>query len=170
MNGWVSEAPDGRHSSVWFWPILGDAALVELLVAGAAEVLFAVVLGSEPEPLLDKPLLRSLRDVPVPELAAARPPPDDAARALVVVDAPDKVDAPVEDDIMVVGLDAVAPLVELVEIPSIVAPRPALPADAPPPDEPPPPPVFGAEVAVTVGVLVSVAPAVDEFVPVLVKV
>ncbi len=71
---------------------------------------------------------------------------------------------------MVVGLDAVAPLVELVEIPSIVAPRPALPADAPPPDEPPPPPVFGAEVAVTVGVLVSVAPAVDEFVPVLVKV
>ncbi|MFZ2007717.1 MAG: hypothetical protein WAV02_21720 [Stellaceae bacterium] len=170
MNGWVSEAPDGRHSSVWFWPILGDAALVELLAAGVVEVLFAVAVGSEPEPLLDEPLLRSLRDVPVPELAAARPPADDAARALVVVDAPDKVDAPSEEDVVVVGPEAVAPLVELVETPSIVAPRPAVPADAPPPDEPPPPPVLGAEVAVTVGVLVSVTPVVDEFVPVLVKV
>jgi enoyl-CoA hydratase len=135
------------------------------LVAGAVEVLFAVALGSEP--LEDEPLLRSLCDPPVVELAAARLPLDDAARELVVVDAPD------EEVVAVVGLEAVAPLVELVEMPSIVAPRPALPADAPPPDEPPPLPVLGGATAATVGALVRVAPEVtveEALVPVLVKV
>lgn len=148
----------------------GDAALVELLVAGAVDVLFPVAL--EPKlPFEDEPLLRSLCDPPVAEPVVEPPAPDDAARE-PVAGAPDDV---VLDDVepVVVGLAAAALLVELVAIPSIVAPRPALPADALPPEEPPPLPLLGGETAVTVGVLVKVAPEVtvaDAPVPVLVNV
>lgn len=147
-------------------------------MAGAVEALLVAPLESDPKPPLDdEPLLRSLCEGPVPELAAARPPPDDPARELVVADVPVVADAPVvvdaPDEEVVVVVELAAPLVELVAILSIVAPRPAVPAEAPPPDEPPPLPVLDDEVAVIVGVLVRVAPAVavdDALVPVLVKV
>lgn len=147
-------------------------------MAGAVEALFGAALGSDPKPPLDEPLLRSLCDAPVAELAAARLPLDDAARELVVADVPVVADAPVvvdapDEEVVVVVVELAAPLVELVAILSIVAPRPAVPAEAPPPDEPPPLPVLDDEVAAIVGVLVRVAPAVpvdDALVPVLVKV
>lgn len=145
----------------------GDAALVELLVAEAVDVLFVVALKTEPKPpLREAPLLRSLCAVPTAELATARLAPDPLRKVGVV-------DAPVDEVVVVVGLEAVAPLVELVATLSIVAPRPALPADALPLDEALLLPVLGGETAVTVGVLVSVAPEValaEALVPVLVKV
>lgn len=154
----------------------GEAALVELLaaepvdelfVAEPVDALFVVAPETEPKPPLpDAPLLRSLCDVPPVELAAAEIALDRAGRIGAV-------DAPVDEVVVVVGLDAVALLVELVAMLSIVAPRPALPADAMPLDEPLPLPLPGGETAVTVGVLVRVAPEVtfaEALVPVLVKV
>ena len=147
-KGCVSPAPDGRHNSVSLWPTPGEAALVELLVAGAVEVLFVVAVANVPEAAEPAPA----------EL------PEEAARGLLAVT--------VLDVVVVVGLAAVAPLVELVAMPSIVAPRPAVPAEAePPPDEPLP--ELGGVETVTVGVLVSVAPEVTEpaaLLPVLVRV
>jgi len=99
------------------------------------------------------------------KLAAARLTLDPARKGVV--------DAPVDEVVVVVGLEAVAPLVELVAMLSIVAPRPALPADALPLDEALLLPLLGGETAVTVGVLVRVAPEVtvaEALVPVLVKV
>ena len=145
----------------------GDAALVELLVAEAVDALFVVAPETEPKPpLANAPLPRSLCGVPLPELAAARLARDPLGKIGVV-------DASVDEVVVVVGLEAVAPLVELVATLSIVAPRPALPADALPLDEALLLPVLGGETAVTVGVLVSVAPEValaEALVPVLVKV
>ena len=78
----MSSAPDERHKSVWLCPIPGAAALVELLVAAAVDVLFVVAPASPPMPLLEvDPLLRSLCDT---EPVAARPPVDDETRELVV--------------------------------------------------------------------------------------
>jgi len=145
----------------------GDAALVELLVAEAVDVLFVVALKTEPKPpLREAPLPRSLCTVPTAEPATARLAPDPLEKVGVV-------DAPADEVVVVVGLEAVAPLVELVATLSIVAPRPALPADALPLDEALPLAVLGGETAVTVGVLVSVAPEValaEALLPVLVKV
>lgn len=93
-----------------------------------------------------------------------------------VVDRDDDVPAAVEPAAVepaAVELAEVALLVELVAILSIVAPRPAEPAEAAPVDEPDPPPrseLGGVEV-VTVGVLVKVAPvAAGPPLPVLVRV
>ena len=157
MKGCVSAAPDGKQSSVWLWPIPGDAALVELFVAGAVETLFVVAVGIEPAPVEDEPIPVAV--VREPELAARLG--EEEARALLVV------------ELDVVGLPAVAPLVELVEMLSIVAPRPAEPADAAPALDDPPPPVLGGVETVTVGALVSVAPAgaeAEELLPVLARV
>jgi hypothetical protein len=153
----------------------GDAALDELLVAEPVDELlvaepvdplFVVAPETEPNPpLADAPLARSLCDVLPAKLAAARLALDPARKGVV--------DAPVDEVVVVVGLEAVAPLVELVAMLSIVAPRPALPADALPLDEALLLPLLGGETAVTVGVLVRVAPAVpvaEALVPVLVKV
>lgn len=155
MNGCVSPAPDGRHSNVWLWPIPGDAALVELLVAGAVDALFAVAVPTEPAPVEDEPLPGV--DVRPPELGARLAEEDMRPLLLLVVVALGGV------ALGGVGLPAVAPLVELVATLSIVAPRPALPAEAEPRlDASPPPELGGGAEAVTVGALVSVAPAVVE--------
>jgi enoyl-CoA hydratase/carnithine racemase len=129
-----------------------------LLVAGAVDALFVVAVGIEPAPVEDEP--SPVADDPLPELAARLV--EDAARALLVV---------VELD--AVGLPAVAPLVELVAMLSTVTPRPAVPADAAPALDEPPPPVLGGVETVTVGALVSVAPAAteaEELLPVLARV
>lgn len=128
-----------------------------MLVAGAVEALFVVAPEIAPPPVEDAP-----SPVPVPVLAAA----DDVRELplLVIVEV---------EAVSVVGLLAGALLVALVAMPSIVAPRPALPADAAPPPDDDPPPEPGGETAVTVGALVKVSPevtVVDEPFPVLVKV
>src|SRR5215469_13594384 len=121
----------------------GDAALVELLVAEAVDALFVVALETEPKPpLANAPLPRSLCGVPLPELAAARLARDPLGKIGVV-------DASVDEVVVVVGLEAVTPLVELVAMLSIVAPRPALPPDALPLAAPSPRPVRGGQTGVT---------------------
>jgi hypothetical protein len=157
-KGCVSDAPEGRQSSVWFWPIPGAAALVELFVAGAAEALFVVAVALVPGAVEDEP--DPVADDPVLELAARLV--EDAAWALLLV---------VELDVVV--LLAVAPLVELVAMLSIVAPRPAVPADAVPALDDPLPEELGGVDTVTVGALVRVAPEVtviDGLLPVLLRV
>ena len=132
-----------------------------MLVAGAAEALFVVAPEIAPAPVEDA------REGPVP-CAGVR-----SRRRRRTTYRGCRYSLSIEvEAVPVVGLLAGALLVELVAMPSIVAPRPALPADAaPPPDDPPPEP--GGETAVTVGALVKVSPevtVVDEPFPVLVKV
>jgi hypothetical protein len=138
--------------------MLGDAALVELLVAGAVDVLLAVAVPIAPAPVDDPPVLEPVDEPEVPdELVAERPPPPvDGLNDMV--GGMDDDDAP----------PALAPLAELVAMLSIVAPRPAEPAEAAPVELPVP---AGVETD-TVGALVSVAPEVtvaDEL-PLLVNV
>jgi hypothetical protein len=153
-KGWVSEAPDDRHSNVSFWPVPADAAPVELLVAGAVDVLFEVAV-----PILPVPVAELVDEVDAPaELLAERPPPPP-------VDGLNDAVGGLDDD---AAPPAVAPLVELVAMLSIVAPRPAEPAEAPPVELP----ALAGAATVTVGALVSVAPEVTfaVSVPVLDKV
>jgi hypothetical protein len=159
VKGCVSDAPDGRQSSVWLWPAPGDAALVELFVAGAVDALFVVAVGIEPAPVEVEPI--PVADEPIPELAARLAEEDTLPLPVAV-----------ELEFDAAGLLAVALLVELVATLSIVAPCPAVPADAAPALDDPPPVLGGVE-TVTVGVLVNVAPAVTEaeaLLPVLVRV
>jgi hypothetical protein len=147
-KGWVSDAPDARHSNVWFWPIPGAAAAVELLVAGAVVALLVVTVLIAPAPVVVEVVA-----VVVVELALVERPPLAAGVPAVNV-------GTVVELVAVPPL-AVAALVELVAMLSIVAPRPADPAELAPVDELPlPPDVLGGDDTVTVGVLVSVVPEV----------
>lgn len=135
--------------------------LVELFVAGAVDVLFAVALLNPPEPadVVPSPLPADVDPALEREDDVRVLPPEPAEAELAVV----------VPDVELLAPVAAAPLVELVAILSIAAPRPALPAEALPLDDPPrlePDEV----VAVIVGVLVKVAPAVEESVPVLLRV
>jgi hypothetical protein len=128
-----------------------------LFVAGAAELLLAVAVLMPPVPVEVAPPAPVVVDVVVAELVLAeRPLPP------LVAGVNDMVGGLVDEAAPL----AVAPLVELVAILSIVAPCPAEPAEAVPVDEPVPE-------TVTVGALVSVPPEVTVaagFSPVLVRV
>jgi len=136
---------------------------VELFVASAVDVLLAVAVpvllaDAAPGPVVTVDVVVAVG----PALVERPLPPPLVAGANDIVGG-------LTDD---ATLLAVAPLVELVATLSIVAPRPAEPAEAAPVDELPPPELGGVE-TVTVGALVSVPPEVtvaDGLEPVLVNV